>query len=52
MIKYICNQKGKVIKSMRTVESLQARVELLKSRKRENGRIIRKLERQIRALQK
>ena len=37
---------------MRTVESLQARIELLKSRKRENGRIIRKLERQIRALQK
>ena len=37
---------------MRTVEALQARIDLLKSRKTENGRIIRKLERQIRALQK
>ena len=37
---------------MRTVESIQIRIELLKSRKRENGRIIRKLERQLRALQK
>ena len=37
---------------MRTVESLQARIDLLKSRKRDNGRIIRKLERQIRALQR
>lgn len=37
---------------MRTVESLQAKIDLLKSRKRDNGRIIRKLERQIRALQK
>ena len=37
---------------MRTVGSLQARIDLLKSRKRDNGRIIRKLERQIRALQK
>ena len=36
---------------MRTVESIQARIELLKSRKRENGRIIRKLERQLRAMQ-
>ena len=37
---------------MRTVESIQIRIDLLKSRKRENGRIIRKLERQLRALQK
>lgn len=37
---------------MRTVKSIQARIDLLKSRKRENGRIIRKLERQLRALQK
>ena len=37
---------------MRTVESIQARIDLLKSRKRENGRIIRKLERQLRAMQK
>ena len=37
---------------MRTVEALQARIDLLKSRKRDNGRIIRKLERQIRALKK
>ena len=37
---------------MRTVASLQARIDLLKSRKRDNGRIICKLERQIRALQK
>ena len=37
---------------MRTVESLQARRDLLKSRKRDNDRIIRKLERQIRAMQK
>ena len=37
---------------MRTAESIQARIELLKGRKRENGRIIRKLERQLRALQK
>ena len=36
---------------MRTVESIQARIELLKSRKRENGRIIRKLERQLRKAQ-
>ena len=37
---------------MRTVESIQARIDLLKSRKCENGRIIRKLERQLRAMQK
>ena len=37
---------------MRTVESIQIRIDLLKSRKRENGRIIRKLERRLRALQK
>ena len=36
---------------MRTIESIQARIELLKSRKRENSRIIRKLERQLRAMQ-
>ena len=35
---------------MRTVESFQASIDLLKSRKRENGRIIRKWERQIKAL--
>ena len=37
---------------MRTVEALQLRIDLLKSRKRENARIIRKLERRLRALQK
>ena len=37
---------------MRTVEALQLRIELLKSRKEDNGRIIRKLERQIRNMQK
>ena len=37
---------------MRTVEALQTRIDLLKSRKRDNERIIRKLERQIRALGK
>ena len=36
---------------MRTVESIQARIDLLKARKRENGRIIRKLERQLRKAQ-
>ena len=63
-IKKAC--KGKILKviietcllteeekiKMRTVEALQLRIELLKSRKEDNGRIIRKLERQIRALQK
>lgn len=37
---------------MRTVEALQLRIELLKGRKADNGRIIRKLERQIRNMQK
>ena len=37
---------------MKTIESLQARVALLKSRSRDNGRIIKKIERQIRAIQK
>ena len=37
---------------MRTVEAIQARIDLLKSRKRDNARIIRKLERQLRAMQK
>ena len=37
---------------MRNIETLQARIELLKARKRDNGRIIRKLERQIRAIQR
>ena len=34
---------------MRNVEAIQMRIDLLKSRKRDNGRIIRKLERQLRA---
>ena len=38
--------------TMKTIESLQARVALLKSRSRDNGRIIKKIERQIRAIQK
>ena len=37
---------------MRTAEAIQARIDLLKSRKRDNVRIIRKLERQLRAMQK
>ena len=37
---------------MRTVKAIQARIDLLKSRKRDNGRIIRKLERQLRAMQR
>ena len=41
------------MQSMRSPEALQMRIEKLKSRtKRDNGRIIRKLERQLRALQK
>ena len=36
---------------MRTIETIQNRIELLKARKRENGRIIRKLERKLRTLQ-
>jgi len=36
---------------MRTVEVIQNRIELLKARKRENGRIIRKLERKLRKVQ-
>ena len=40
------------MQSMRSSEALKLRIDLLKSRKRENGRIIRKLERQLRALQK
>ena len=41
------------MQSMRSHEALQMRIEKLKSRtKRDNGRIIRKLERQLRALQK
>jgi hypothetical protein len=34
---------------MRTPEAIQMRIDLLKSRKRDNGRIIRKLERRLRA---
>ena len=38
---------------MRSTEAIQLRIDLLKSRKKaENGRIIRKLERQLRAIQK
>lgn len=36
---------------MKTIEVLQARIALLESRKADNGNIIRKLKRQIRALQ-
>jgi hypothetical protein len=36
---------------MRTAQAIQARINLLKERKRENGRIIRKLERQLRKAQ-
>jgi hypothetical protein len=32
--------------------SLITRIDLLKSRKKENGRIVKKLERQLRAIQK
>ena len=35
---------------MRTELAIRNRIEILKSRKRENGRIIRKLERQLRNL--
>ena len=34
---------------MRSPEAIQIRIGTLKGRKRENGRIIRKLERQLRA---
>lgn len=37
---------------VRTPESIQTRIDLLKARKTDNGRIIRKLERQKRALEK
>lgn len=37
---------------MRNAEAIQIRIDLLKSRKCDNGRIIRKLERQLRAMQK
>ena len=36
---------------MRTAQAIQARIDLLKARKRDNGRIIRKLERQLRKAQ-
>lgn len=36
---------------MKTIKALQARIMLLESRKTDNGNIIRKLKRQIRALQ-
>ena len=42
----------KEIKKMRNAEAIQNRIELLKGRKCDNGRIIRKLERQLRALQR
>ena len=35
---------------MRTVEAIEARIALLQARKRDNGRIIRKLEREKRRL--
>jgi len=37
---------------MRTVETLQNRIDVLKNRQKDNGKIIKKCERQIRALQK
>lgn len=37
---------------MKTIESIQARIALLESRNRDNGNIIRKLRRQLRALEK
>jgi hypothetical protein len=40
------------MKSLRSPEAIQLRIDLLKSRKRENARIIRKQERRLRALQK
>ena len=40
------------MQSMRSPEVIQIRIGTLKGRKRDNGRIIRKLERQLRAMQK
>ena len=37
------------MQSMRSPEAIQIRIDTLKGRKRDNGRIIRKLERQLRA---
>ena len=36
---------------MKTIEALKARIDLLEARKRDNGNIVKKLKRQIRALE-
>lgn len=37
---------------MKTIEMLKSRIALLKKRSKDNGNIIKKLERQVRALEK
>ena len=37
---------------MKTIEALQARIALLEGRKRDNGKIVKKLRRKIRALER
>lgn len=37
---------------MKTIEMLESRIALLKERSKDNGNIVKKLERQVRALKK